>query len=146
MTLLLARPDRRLFTVDGSAISSDELNLRLAELTGAHLTAKDFRTWHGTMTAFDHLRAHLPAGEDESQVLAAVDAAAVVLQNTRTVARAHYVHPDLLDGYRAGDLARFLDAHRARRTRWLAADERLLLGYLTARLEQRAAAAGGITA
>ncbi|MBE7190198.1 hypothetical protein, partial [Jatrophihabitans endophyticus] len=75
---LAAQRTRRLFTVDGDAVESDDVNHRLAELTGAHFTAKDFRTWKGSTVAFAHLRAHLddePAGS-ESIVVAAVDAAA----------------------------------------------------------------------
>jgi DNA topoisomerase-1 len=137
---LIDRPGRWLFRVNGTRIDSDEINGRLAGLTGAHHTAKDFRTWHGTVTAFRHLRAHLPAGADaETHVLAAVDAAADALGNTRAVARAHYVHPDVVDGYTSGELERFLAGRRVRAGRWLDADERLLLGYLTDNLERRAA-------
>jgi DNA topoisomerase I len=137
--LLIDQRRRWLFSVGGSRIGSDEINARLAELTGAHLTAKDFRTWHGTVIAFGHLRAQLPAGDHaEADVLAAVDAAAAALGNTRTIARAHYVHPDVVDGYSSGELERFLSGRRARSTQWLGADERLLLGFLAELLEQRA--------
>jgi DNA topoisomerase-1 len=141
---LATQRTRRLFTVDGSAIASDEINGRLAELTGAHLTAKDFRTWHGTTTAFRHLRAHLDAGEDgETHVLAALDAASAALGNTRTIARAHYVHPDVVDAYTSGELATFLDGRRIRPSRWLDRDERLLLAYLSESLQRRAGELAG---
>lgn len=137
--LLLAQRGRWLFSVGGARIGADEINSRLAELTGAHLTAKDFRTWHGTATAFRYLRAHLPAGPDaEARVLAAVDAAADALGNTRTVARSHYVHPDVIDGYTSGELERFLAGRRPKGSEWLDIDERLLLGYLAEMLDQRA--------
>lgn len=130
---------RWLFQVNGSRIDADEINARLADLTGAHHTAKDFRTWHGTVTAFRRLRRALPAGEHaESHVLGAIDATADALGNTRAVARAHYVHPDVVDGYTSGELERFLAKRRARPGRWLDADERLLLGYLTESLEKHA--------
>jgi DNA topoisomerase I len=137
--LLLGQRGKWLFSIDGARIGSDEINARLAELTGAHLTAKDFRTWHGTTTAFRHLRGHLPAGEDaETHVLAAVDAASIALDNTRTVARAHYVHPDVIDGYTSGELERFLDGRKAKGAPLLTEDEQLLLGYLADTLERRA--------
>ena len=137
---LLDRPGRWLFRVNGTRIDSDEINARLADLTGAHHTAKDFRTWHGTVTAFRHLRRALPAGEDaEAQIVAAVDATAEALGNTRAVARAHYVHHDVIDGYTSGELERFLAGRRPRNGRWLDADERLLLAYLADSLERRAA-------
>jgi DNA topoisomerase-1 len=136
---LSAQRTRRLFTVAGSPIESDDINSRLAELTGAHLTAKDFRTWKGTTTVFRHLRAHLPAGDGaEQHVLAAIDAAALTLNNTRSVARAHYVHPDVVDGYTSGDLGDFLRRRRPRASQWLDVDERLLLAYLAHCLDQRA--------
>ena len=141
---LAEQRSRRLFTVDGSPIDSDVINARLAELTGAHLTAKDFRTWIGTKTAFRHLRGHLGAGgggltgDAETHVLAAIDAASLALGNTRAVARAHYVHPDVVEGYLSGSLAEFLGARRARPANRLDADERLLLAYLGQTLEQRA--------
>jgi DNA topoisomerase-1 len=136
--LLLEQRGRRLFTVDRAPVPAEVINARLAELTGAHLTAKDFRTWHGTTTVFRHLRAHLPAGKDaETHVLAAIDAAALALNNTRTVARAHYVHPDVVYGYTSGDLERFLRGRRVQPGRWLDPDEQLLLGYLARTLEER---------
>ncbi len=131
---------RRLFAVDGSTVGSDEVNERLAELSGAHLTAKDFRTWNGTVTAFRHLRAHLPAGDDaDTHVLAAIDAASIKLGNTRAVCRAHYVHPDVVSGYTSGELETFLKGKRDRGGNWLDADERLLTQYLSGTLEARAA-------
>jgi DNA topoisomerase-1 len=130
---------RRLFTVNGTQIDSDEVNARLAEVTGAHLTAKDFRTWKGTSTVFRHLRRFLPAGDDADQhLLAAIDAAALTLNNTRSVARSHYVHPDVVDGYTSGELAKFLEGRHMRATKYLAADERLLLAYLSHCLDERA--------
>jgi DNA topoisomerase-1 len=136
---LTEQPGRWLFRVDGTRIDADQINSRLAELTGAHLTAKDFRTWHGTVTAFRHLRGHLPAGDQaETHVLAAVDAASAALGNTRAIARAHYVHPDVVDGYTSGDLERFLAGRRPRPARWLDVDEQLVLAYLTATLDRRA--------
>jgi DNA topoisomerase IB len=72
-------------------------------------------------------------------VLAAIDAASSALNNTRTVARAHYVHPDVVDGYTSGDLERFLRGRRIKPDRWLEEDEQLLLGYLATTLDVRAA-------
>lgn len=134
---------RRLFTVDGVQIDSEEINARLADLTGAHLTAKDFRTWKGTTTVFRHLRRFLPADDDaEQHVLAAIDAAALTLNNTRSVARGHYVHPDVVDGYASGALAEFLAGRRMRATKYLDVDERLLLAYLSHCLDERAGTLG----
>ncbi|WP_375474767.1 DNA topoisomerase IB [uncultured Jatrophihabitans sp.] len=136
---LAAQRTRRLFTVHGRAVDSEDINRRLAELTGAHLTAKDFRTWIGTKTAFRHLSDSLPAGDDaEQHVLAAIDAASLALGNTRAVARSHYVHPDVVEGYTSGELERFLGAQHPQPVPWLDGNEQLLLAYLANSLEQRA--------
>lgn len=136
---LLGQKGRRLFTVDGRPVDSDVVNARIRELTGAHFTAKDFRTWKGSATAFAHLRRHLSDGQpSERRLLAAVDEASELLNNTRSVCRSHYVHPDVLDGYTSGELARFLNGKRMRSTRYLSIDERLMLAFLGETLETRA--------
>ena len=139
VSALASQRGRRLFAIDGSTIGSDDVNDRLASLSGAHLTAKDFRTWNGTVTAFRYLRAHLPAASDaDRHVLAAVDAAADLLGNTRAVCRSHYVHPEVIAGYTSGELARFVKGARVRGGNWLDADERLLTRYLSHTLDARA--------
>jgi DNA topoisomerase-1 len=120
---------RRLFTVDGQPVDANEVNALLAELTDERMTAKDFRTWRGTRTAFDYLCAHVGDDPDDA-VLAAVDAAADELHNTRAVAREHYVHPHVLDTFTAGTFARYLERTTPSRNRLLSADERRLAGFL----------------
>lgn len=137
---LTTKRSKRLFTVGGEPVSSDVINARLAELTGVHLTAKDFRTWNGTKTAFGYLRAHLPAdAKPDKQVIAALDVASHVLGNTRTVARAHYVHPGVLDAYTDGELERFVTSTEPAPVAGLEENEQLLLAFLSAELGQRAA-------
>ena len=97
---LKAQRTKRLFTVDGRRIRSSDVNELLLHLTGEHLTAKNFRTWGGTLAAFAYLRNHVDgARPPEKIVVEAVDEAAEALGNTRTVARAHYVHPHVLQTY-----------------------------------------------
>ena len=126
---LMEQPGRRMFTVGGSPVTAEEVNERLATITDGVVTAKDFRTWRGTLIAFTTLRRS--KGEDrERDVLEAIDAAAEVLVNTRAVARAHYVHPHVVETYLDGSFAERL-AHAPRpRVPGLSADERALLGYL----------------
>ncbi|MFN2518985.1 MAG: DNA topoisomerase IB [Jatrophihabitantaceae bacterium] len=126
---LLKQHRRRLFTVDGRAIEAGEVNALLHDLTGEHITAKDFRTWRGTLIAFNYLRSHLDQ-EPETAVLAAVDLAADELRNTRAVARAHYIHPHLLETFAAGTFAGYLRSARSRGCDLLAPDEQSLLGFL----------------
>jgi hypothetical protein len=56
---LVQRRGRHLFAVNGEPVTAADVNTRLAELTGEHITAKDFRTWQGTLVAFRHLRGEL---------------------------------------------------------------------------------------
>lgn len=85
-------------------VESGDINTYLHEITGVQVSAKDFRTWGGTLMAFNHLieTFKLPESETptpEKVLVQAVDAAANVLGNTRAVARSSYVHPHLLDAY-----------------------------------------------
>jgi DNA topoisomerase I len=128
--VLAARRARRLFTVDGAVLGADEVNDQLGRLTDDEVTLKDFRTWRGTTVAFGHLRAHLDASDPEAEVVAAIDAAAEALGNTRAVARAHYVHPHVVDAYLDGRLASFLSRFRGRSRQGLDRDEVALVAFL----------------
>lgn len=119
----------RIFSIDDTPIDGDEVNSVLAALAGERVTAKDFRTWGGTLRAFSYLRAHRDEPADEI-VLAAVDAAADGLGNTRAVARAHYVHPQVLDSFVDGSFSTDLKRARPRRASGLSTDEQLLVAFL----------------
>jgi DNA topoisomerase-1 len=127
---LAATPGRRLFRVDGEVLGADEVNAELARLADARVTLKDFRTWRGTAAAFAHLRDRLDSDDRETEVVAAIDAAADQLGNTRAVARAHYVHPAVIEGYFDGGLHRFLSRWRGRARKGLDRDETALLAHL----------------
>jgi DNA topoisomerase-1 len=86
-------------------ISSDDVNAYLREITGRDITAKDFRTWAGTMLAARELFALGPAKsqrEAERNMVRAVDAVAKRLGNTRATCRKYYVHPGLVRAYLQG--------------------------------------------
>ncbi len=86
-------------------ISSDDVNAYLREITGRDITAKDFRTWAGTMFAARELFALGPAKsqrEAERNMIRAIDAVAKRLGNTRAVCRKYYVHPGLVRAYLQG--------------------------------------------
>lgn len=94
---------------DGSRhpISSSDVNAYLHELTGQAFTAKDFRTWSGTVLAAIALQ-EFESFDSETQakknVVAAIEAVARKLGNTRSVCRKCYVHPAVLDTYMNGTL------------------------------------------
>ncbi|MEO7663762.1 MAG: DNA topoisomerase IB, partial [Candidatus Limnocylindrales bacterium] len=92
-------------------VTSDDVNAYIREASGIEASAKDFRTWAGTVLAFRALRAVTrtdgPA-DARRQVVAAVRETADHLGNTPAVARASYVHPAVLDGYLDDGLRRAL--------------------------------------
>ena len=94
------------------------------------VTAKDFRTWRGTLTAFAYLVAVSGRDPGRDGARSAVDAAAEELRNTSAVARDHYVHPHLLTSFIDGSFSASAQAVRARRLPRLDPDERLLLAFL----------------
>jgi len=89
------------------SIGSGDVNEYLREITGEDFTAKDFRTWAGTLSAVSALEAMGPAGserEAKSAIVRAIDGVAEQLNNTRAVCRKYYVHPAVLESYEAGTL------------------------------------------
>jgi len=88
-------------------VTSEDVNQYLGEISGEDFTAKDFRTWAGTVMAAIALQAQ-EAFENESQakknVKAAVSAVAKMLGNTPAVCRKCYVHPAVLETYLDGNL------------------------------------------
>jgi DNA topoisomerase-1 len=91
------------------SIGSSDVNDYLREITGQDFTAKDFRTWSGTVLAAWALE-ELQAVDSESQakrnVVRAVEQVAEWLGNTPAVSRRSYVHPAVIDAYLDGDVVR----------------------------------------
>lgn len=111
-------------------VDSGEVNDYLRTAMGQDFTAKDFRTWGGTLAAFQQLAATpLPARLSEralAQVRQAVArTAAEVLGNTPAVCRKSYIDPSVFDGWRDGSLARAAASARGAR-QWEAAALRFL--------------------
>lgn len=101
------RPELLAFLEDGTwrDVGSSTINTYLAEVIGDNYTAKDFRTWHATVSASVLLSLGERAATDRkrrAQVLAAIDAVAERLSNTRTIARSSYIHPRVIDLFHAG--------------------------------------------
>ncbi len=96
-------------------VTSTQVNAYLREVAGADRSAKDFRTWGGTVVAAEtlvDLGAYATKKEAEHNLLVAVDAAADRLGNTRAVCRSCYVHPRVPEAYIDGSLT---DAWRTAR-------------------------------
>ena len=121
-------------------VSSDDVNDYLRELAGRDITAKDFRTWGGTMLAAVELRRRGRAAsrrEADRNVVAAADAVAERLGNTRAVCRKYYVHPALIKSYLMGEtIPQPASTGRTRRVRGAALrrDEVFVLQFLQERV------------
>ena len=83
-------------------VGSGDVNIYLKEITGEDFTAKDFRTWAGSVGA---LYAFKQAGEFETitecrkKITNVLDEVAINLGNTRTVCKKYYVHPTVIKSY-----------------------------------------------
>ena len=87
------------------AVSSGDVNTYLREITGADITAKDFRTWAGTMLMARYLAVSEPftsATQAKRVMSAAVKKVAAALGNTAAVCRKSYIHPAISDAYLSG--------------------------------------------
>jgi DNA topoisomerase I len=89
-------------------VHADEVNDYLREISGAQMTAKDFRTWHGTVKAAAELAEAGPQPTKTARkkaVTAAVKEVAELLGNTPAVARASYVDPRVVEKFEKGEVA-----------------------------------------
>jgi DNA topoisomerase-1 len=108
------------------AIGSSDVNDYLKEISGAEVTAKDFRTWTGTVLVANELaRREGPVGP--SHMVAAVRQASQRLGNTPAICRKSYVHPRVLD---PETWARRAGTRPGARRHGLRADEVALLSLL----------------
>lgn len=88
-------------------IGSADVNAYLREITGEEITAKDFRTWAGTVLCALELAGMPPAtgvGMAKAQIREAILRTSTRLGNTPTICRKCYVHPAVFDGHAGGSL------------------------------------------
>jgi DNA topoisomerase-1 len=140
-------PGQELFQyVDDQAhrqkVNSEDVNEYIREVSRADFTAKDFRTWSGTVLAalalqeFEEFKTKAQA---KKQMVAAIERVALRLGNTPAVCRKCYVHPEVFAAFTDGTLARLLQ-HRAeqelaRGLSRLTPQEAAVLGMLQQRLK-----------
>ncbi|HYH92323.1 MAG TPA: hypothetical protein VD763_04110 [Candidatus Saccharimonadales bacterium] len=89
-------------------VSSDDVNAYIRDAARGDFTAKDFRTWAGTVLAYRALRALQPGDGDRAtkrNVVEAIRETADRLGNTPAVARRSYVHPAVLEAYLDGEVS-----------------------------------------
>jgi DNA topoisomerase I len=118
------------------AIDSADVNDYVREIAGEEFTAKDFRTWGGTVLAALALAAPDPEESDAKRRLtAAVVAVAARLGNTPTICRKCYIHPDVVAAHVDGSLEIELNG---RDPGGLSADEAAVLNLLVRRASRKA--------
>jgi DNA topoisomerase-1 len=115
-------------------LTSTDVNDYLREVAGAEFTAKDFRTWAGTVLAATCLREMHEAIEEanatKSTLARAVERVAERLGNTPSVCRKAYIHPAVCESYLAGTLLDLLGGIKSRPTAGLDDCERLVADFL----------------
>jgi DNA topoisomerase-1 len=127
-------------------ISSQDVNDYLREITGQDFTAKDFRTWAGTVLAAMALNAQeafTTKKQAKANLKDAITAVSKILGNTPAICRKCYVHPAVLETYLNGNLIEGLkskvDETFAQKLNDLRSDEIAVMSFLRQRLEQKAA-------
>jgi DNA topoisomerase I len=123
-------------------VTSSDVNAYLQEITGESFTAKDFRTWAGTVLASLALREFDPASSDsesKKNVVRTIERVAERLGNTPALCRKCYVHPTVIDAYLEGTLVDTLQQRAEEELHTgdagLDADEQMVLEFLQHRLE-----------
>lgn len=94
-------------------VEAADVNAYLREVSGADFTAKDFRTWAGTVLAAEALAAFTEwdsKAAAKRNLVAAIKSVSCRLGNTPTVCRKCYVHPEVFEAYLDGELRRTLTA------------------------------------
>ena len=124
-------------------IGSSDVNDYLRSLTGQDFTAKDFRTWAGTVlaaTALQEVGTFDTQKQAKGNIVRAVEAVAKMLGNTKAVCRKCYIHPAILQSYLDGDLAARLarKAGSLARSAALKPTESSVLRLLESQLSRRA--------
>jgi DNA topoisomerase-1 len=123
-------------------ISSNDVNDYIREITGGDFTAKDFRTWAGTVLAAMALREVEKAetkAQQKKNITAAIERVASRLGNTPTICKKCYIHPFVLDAYMDGSLLAQAAVQRARSSKHgLNAEEAMVLALLKKRLKSEA--------
>ncbi len=130
-------------------VTSDDVNTYLRDIAGEEFSAKDFRTWAGTVLAAVALREFeefSSVKQAKGQIVQAVEAVAKMLGNTPAVCRRCYIHPVILDGYLTGQTIATLQQSAEQRLRGslakLKPEEAAVMMLLRERLAQAKRAGG----
>jgi DNA topoisomerase-1 len=120
---------------DRKCIDSGMVNHYLKEISGEDFSAKDFRTWTGSVHALQEFK-NKPISETQTEtkktIVSVLDAVASHLGNTRTVCKKYYVHPILISLYEDKKLHSYLEEldHIKTQKEELTCEEKLLMKIL----------------
>lgn len=127
------------------SIDSGKINRYIREVTCCDFTAKDFRTWSGTLEMLKQLAVfEYPENETLKKkiIVSALDEVSAKLGNTRAICKKSYVFPALLDAYVSGELLPYLKKIKKQggsaADKGLNAEEKVLLSFLKAERKKRA--------
>lgn len=135
-------PGKELFQYYGNdgnrhSIDSGMVNRYIKDASGGEFTAKDFRTWAGTLSvlrAFAVMDEPQSEGDCKKNIVAALDEVSQKLGNTRTVCKKYYVHPGIIQLYEDKALSKYtkeLDAiEKNDRLTGYTSEERVLMKIL----------------
>ena len=124
-------------------VTSTDINAYLREIAGSDVTAKDFRTWAGTVLAAMAL-AEFEVFDSQASakrnIKAAIEKVAARLGNTPTICRQCYVHPEIVNAYLEGSVLKAVrqqaESELKRRLGKLAPEEAAVLSLIQSRLRR----------
>jgi len=126
-------------------VTSGDVNEYLKTIAGAAITAKDFRTWTGTVLAalaLSELEKFDSEAAAKRNIRSAIEQVAARLGNTPTVCRKCYVHPEIIDSYLADALVlevkQEVERELSEDVEGLRPEEALVLAFLQQRLATKA--------
>jgi DNA topoisomerase I len=128
-------------------VDSGDVNGYIQDITGQDFTAKDFRTWAGTVLAalaLSEFEKYDNQTQAKRNVVAAIERVAKQLGNTPAICRKCYVHPEILAAYMSGELANMIDAKIADKFRrqYAKLSEVIVLAFLHKRFDNIKTAGG----
>ncbi len=124
------------------AIDSGMVNNYIREITNCDFTAKDFRTWGGTLEALRQLAfftKEYPEMSKKKIIIEVLDTVAFKLGNTRAVCKSSYVYPYLFEAYENEKLTKYLkkiDTKKPNSSTAMQNDEKVLLQFLKENLKK----------
>lgn len=137
-------PGEELFQYEDDAgnlqpVDSEDVNAYLREIAGEEFSAKDFRTWSGTVLAALALMAIEPfrtKTQAKKNIVRAIEQVACQLGNTPAICKKSYVHPTIIESYLDGSLVKTLEVRAAKTLRSgvaaLRPEEKAVLAFLEA--------------